>query len=48
MLKNNCSSSSKSVGKQQEDWEVSMIEILELNPWEFFSKPSLAYSTVHC
>ena len=46
MLKNKKYSSSKSFDKKQAEWEVSMIEILELHPWQFFTKPSLAYSKV--
>ena len=30
----------------QEDWHISVIEILELDPWKYFKKPTLAYSKV--
>lgn len=48
MSKNNTSSSSQSPGKQQEEWKISMIEVLELNPWQFFSQSSSADLKVHC
>ena len=40
MLKNKTASSSKSIYKQQPEWEISMIAILELNPWQFFKRMS--------
>ncbi|MGK7955203.1 MAG: hypothetical protein AB4063_08065 [Crocosphaera sp.] len=28
----------------QEEWHISVIEILELDPWKYFKKPTPAYS----
>ena len=48
MSKNNTSSSSQSPGKQQKEWKISRIEVLELSPWQFFSQSSSADGKVRC
>ncbi|MDJ0660948.1 MAG: hypothetical protein QNJ42_15885 [Crocosphaera sp.] len=30
----------------QEEWHISVVEILELDPWKYFKTPVLAYSKV--
>lgn len=30
----------------QEEWQIPVIEVLELDPWKYFKKPALAYGKV--
>ncbi|MDJ0731176.1 MAG: hypothetical protein QNJ33_14415 [Crocosphaera sp.] len=30
----------------QKEWQISVVEILELDPWKYFKKPVLSYSKI--
>ncbi len=46
MFNNNVTKTTQSESNLEEEWHISVIEILELDPWKYFKKPTLAYSKV--
>lgn len=46
MFKRNVKTAPQTNSSSQEEWQISVIEILELDPWNYFKKPALAYSKV--
>ena len=46
MFKRNQNKAAQTKSNFQEEWQISVIEVLELDPWNYFKKPALAYSKV--
>ncbi|WP_157951214.1 hypothetical protein [Cyanothece sp. BG0011] len=36
----------KTESNYQEEWKISVIEVLELDPWKYFQKSAYSYSKV--
>lgn len=46
MFKRNTKKANQTNSNAQEDWQISVIEVLELDPWQYFQKPVRVYSKV--
>ena len=46
MFKRNLKKTAQPNSNFQDEWKISVIEVLELDPWKYFAKPALAYSKV--
>jgi hypothetical protein len=48
MFKKNSVTTSRQKSDNQEEWQISVMEVLELDPWKFFAKPVPVYSQSSC
>jgi hypothetical protein len=46
MFKKNSVTTFQPKSDNQEEWQISVMEVLELDPWKFFAKPIPIYSKV--